>query len=151
MTSEIKPVAFKRGVPKEQKNGIFGLEQELLDNPQQPITAVVTFRVDDIIDKELTGERYPIVEIDHIEPIFGDEAIASAKALQQAAYKTRTAGNQLLIDDEADADEAAADEPGGDEEPEDTGVTDDEQAEADGAEPFMAPTPDWAAAARQQD
>lgn len=159
MTSEIKPTAFKNGVPKEQKNGFFGIEESLLNDPQTPITVIATVRVADIIDKELSGERYPIVEWDHLEPIFGADAIAAAKELQQAAYKVRTSGDQLPIDDEAHADEAAADEPGdGTEETDDELVsagwditTDGPEGERDEDEPaaeaipFMAPTPDYAA------
>lgn len=112
MTSETQPVAFKRGMPKEQKNGFYGIEKQLLDNPQEPIVAIVTFRVDEIIDKELSGERYPIVEIDHLEPIFGVQAI-EAKDLQAAAYKLRTGANTLPIDDEPAPGSAGASEADG--------------------------------------
>lgn len=95
MTSEIKPTAFKRGVPKEQKNGFYGIEEQLLANPQTPITVIATFRVEDIIDKELAGERYPIVEIDHLEPILTDAGIKAARKLQEDAFKTRTGANAL--------------------------------------------------------
>lgn len=100
MTSETKPVAFKQGVPKEQKNGFYGLEEMLMANPQEPLTVIATFRVADIIDKELSGERYPIVEIDHLEPIHGAEAIAAAKAIQLAQYKDRTDKDALPIPEE---------------------------------------------------
>jgi len=98
MTSEIKPVAFKRGFPQEQKNGLYGMEEQLLSNPQEPVFAVVTLRVDEIVDKELAGERYPIVVFDHVEPMRSEAEEDRARALQEAAYKARTGANELSFD-----------------------------------------------------
>lgn len=103
----IKPVALKRGMPAEQHNGLYGLEQTLMDAPTQQVTAVVTFALDDITHKELAGERQPVIKFVHIEPLLDDTAIAAAAALRDAAYKERTGQDQLDIDidDEGEAEE----------------------------------------------
>lgn len=95
MTSTIKPVSFARGVPAEPKNGFYGIEEQLLSNPAEKITVIATYKVEDIIDKELSGERYPIVAIDHLEVLHDVEAIDIARKLQLAAHHQRTAGDQL--------------------------------------------------------
>lgn len=89
MTSEIKPATFKQGVPKKAKNGIYGLEQSLIDNDDEPIVAVVVFVVDDVINKEKKGERYPVIAIQSIEPLRDPSAIAAALELAKDAREER--------------------------------------------------------------
>lgn len=102
--SEIKPAAFKRGMPKSAHNGIYGLEEHLIANDNEQIVAIVTYGVEDVIDKQKKGERYPIVEVLHIEPLRTPEAIEAAQKLASEAYKERTGEAQLdfsaLGDDE---------------------------------------------------
>lgn len=119
MTSEIKPTTFARGVPAGPKNGFFGIEAQLMESPQTPIVAVVTYRVEDIIDKEIAGERYPIVAIDHLEVLHDPAAIVTAQNLQSAAHKARTDADTLDIPEEPelDLDEPLADKAGGEFEP----------------------------------
>ncbi|MDQ1127601.1 hypothetical protein QE428_002634 [Microbacterium sp. SORGH_AS 505] len=93
--TDTKPTTFKNGVPAEQSNGFFGLEEELMADPSKQVTAVVTFEVDDIVHKELTGDRYPVVKIKHIEPIREEKAEASVLKVRDAAYKKRTGENAL--------------------------------------------------------
>ena len=93
---EVKPTTFARGVPKEEHNGFYGIEEKLLALPMDTqITAVVTFRLADDITKRGAGIRYPLVAIDHIEPIWEDAAVASVKEEQEAAYTVRTGADQL--------------------------------------------------------
>lgn len=105
---EIKPTTFARGVPKEEHNGFYGIEDQLLGLPMDTqIVAVVTFRLDDDIVKKGKGVRYPVIAIDHIEPVWDDDAVVAAKELQQEAYTERTGVNQLDFsagaENEADA------------------------------------------------
>ena len=93
---EIKPTTFARGVPKEEHNGFYGIEDKLLGlTMDTQITAVVTFRLDDDVVKKGRGIRYPVIAIDLIEPIWDDEQIAAAKDIQQTAYTERTGANQI--------------------------------------------------------
>lgn len=97
---EIKPTTFARGVPKEEHNGFYGIEERLLDlDIDTQITAVVTFRVQDDITKRGAEIRCPVIAIDHIEPLWSEEEIESAKAAQESAYKERTGENQLDFSD----------------------------------------------------
>lgn len=95
--TETKPTTFKNGVPKAERNGMFGAEEALIDlakNSTQ-IIAVVTYSVPKVIHDEIADERYPVVQIDHIEPLFGEKAAAAAMKLRDAAYKERTSQDAL--------------------------------------------------------
>jgi hypothetical protein len=106
---EIKPTTFARGVPKEEHNGFYGIEEKLLALPiDRQITAVVTFRFEDDITKKGKGVRYPVIAIDHIEPIWDEAEIETAKEVQQTAYKERTGANQLDLNFDVEKDEAPA-------------------------------------------
>jgi hypothetical protein len=95
VTSEVKPAAFARGVPAAEKNGIYGLEQAMLADPEAPIVAIVTFGVEEIVDKQLKGETYPIVSTRHIEPLRTREAIDVALKLQADARQNRVGAAEL--------------------------------------------------------
>jgi hypothetical protein len=96
MTIEIKPTAFARGVPKEQNNGFFGVEEQLLAMPiGTQVTAVVTFSLEDDITKLGHGVRYPVIAMDHIEPLWDEALVAAARESQATAYKKRTGANEL--------------------------------------------------------
>lgn len=97
--AETKPAALKRGVPKEANNGIFGLEDFLMAHPEEQLVCVVTFGVEDVILKEKRGERYPVVEILHIEPIREDADVAAALGLMKRAADVRRGDSQLDIPD----------------------------------------------------
>lgn len=94
---DIKPTSFARGVPPEERNGFFGLEQELIDSAQnaQPIVAVVTYTLDEVVSKALAGETYPVVKAFSIEPLHDEKAVAAAVKLRDAALKARTGVEQL--------------------------------------------------------
>lgn len=104
--TDIKPTAFKRGVPAEQANGLYGVEEQLIGMPVGgQIVAVVTFAVDEVMEKRHAGEEWPVVEIKHIEPLWKDADITVALKLRDAAYKLRTGENALDLsglDDEDD-------------------------------------------------
>lgn len=93
--TDTKPTSFKNGVPAEQSNGFYGIEDDLMANPSKQITAVVTYEVDEIVHKELAGETYPVVKIKHIEPIRDEKAEAAILKHRDAAYKKRTGENAL--------------------------------------------------------
>ena len=102
--TDLKPTSFKNGVPPQQSNGFFGLEAELIANPSWLVTAVVTYEVEEIVHKEVTDERYPVVKARHIEPLRDPEAIAAALNLRDAAYEARTNEDALdlpKVEDEA--------------------------------------------------
>lgn len=105
---EIKPTTLAGGMPKEEHNGFFGIEDKLLGLPiGRQITAVVTFRIDDNVTKLGKGVQYPVVALEHIEPIWEDEPVSRAREVQEEAYKERTGANQLDFsgvepDDEVD-------------------------------------------------
>lgn len=95
---EVKPATFARGVPKEEHNGFFGdgVAEQLLRLPMDTqITAVVTYRLDDDVLKKGRGIRYPVLAVDHIEPIWDESRVAEVKGLQEAEYTDRTGINQL--------------------------------------------------------
>jgi hypothetical protein len=99
--TDIKPTAFKRGVPAEQSNGLYGVEAQLIEKPVgEPITAIVTFAVDEVMEKRHAGEEWPVVEIKHIEPLWAEKDIAAALKLRDAAYKKRTGENALDLGDD---------------------------------------------------
>jgi hypothetical protein len=96
---EVRPTTFARGVPKEEHNGLFGIEEKLLAMPiGTRFTAVVTYELKDDISKRGDGVRYPVVSIDHIEPVWDEDLIVEAKAVQEKAYKERTGVDQLDFD-----------------------------------------------------
>lgn len=88
--TEIKPATFKQGVPKAQKNGLFGIEEKLIAEAGMPVIAVVLFDVARVVHEELADERYPVLEITHIEPIRDEKAAKVATGLLEDAYKVRT-------------------------------------------------------------
>ena len=94
---DIKATAFKRGNPPEERNGFFALEEELIENAQnaQPIVAIVTYRLDEVVSKAIAGETYPVIETFSIEPLHDEKAIAAAVKLRDAALKARTGLEQL--------------------------------------------------------
>lgn len=96
-TTETKPATFKRGVPKEANNGIYGLEDWLMAHPEEQVVAIVTFGVDDVVMKEKRGERYPVIEILHIEPLRDDHDVAAALRLLKGAADVRRGDSQLDI------------------------------------------------------
>ncbi len=98
MTVQIQPAR-----PKDQRNGLENLEDDLLDDQQQTVTAIVTYAVAKVVDDLKKEERYPVVYVKHIEPILGVD-LDAAIAMQVAAYKARTGENELDLDfaDEAE-------------------------------------------------
>ena len=94
--TEIKPTAFQRGVPAEQANGFYGIEDELIDLAAgEQIVAVVTFTVEEVMEKRNAGEIWPVVKTAHIEPLHRPEAIEAALKLRDSAYKARTGQDAL--------------------------------------------------------
>lgn len=95
---EIKRVEIERGFPKEEHNGLYGegIAEKLLALPMDTqFTAVVTFRLVDDITKRGRGVRYPLVKVDHIEPIWDDERKAAVEEQRDEEYSNRTGQNQL--------------------------------------------------------
>lgn len=94
---DIKATAFKRGNPPEERNGFYGLEEDLIENAQdaKPIVAIVTYRLDDVVSKAIAWETYPVVETFSIEPLHEQKAIDAAVKLRDAALKSRTGIEQL--------------------------------------------------------
>jgi hypothetical protein len=101
---DIKPTSFARGVPPEERNGFYGLEQELIENAQdaQPIVAIVTYTLDEVVSKALAGETYPVVKAFSIEPLHDEKSIAAAVKLRDAALKERTGVEQLDLPEVVD-------------------------------------------------
>lgn len=97
--TETKPVSFKNGVPKTAHNGLFGNEAQLIELAKAggTVTAIVTYAVPKVIHDEIADERYPVVEIEHIEPLFEEKAEAAAIKLREKAYKARTSEGALDI------------------------------------------------------
>lgn len=101
--TEIKPTAFKRGVPAEQANGLFGVEDQLIEMaPGDQIVAVVTFSVDEVMEKRRAGEEWPVVAMKHLEPLWDEKASVAALKLRDAAYKKRTGQDALDIPEAED-------------------------------------------------
>ncbi|ALJ20402.1 hypothetical protein [Microbacterium sp. No. 7] len=94
---DIKPTSFARGVPPEERNGFYGLEEELIEQAgsAQPIVAIVTYTLDEVVQKVVAGEQYPVVKAFSIEPLHDEKAIAQAVNLRDAALKERTGVEQL--------------------------------------------------------
>lgn len=98
---ETKPTSFARGVPAEQSNGFYGIEDDLIEEAGgELIIAVVTYQVDEVVEKLVAGERYPVVKIKHIEPLREQKAAETAVKLRDAAYKKRTGENALDFGDD---------------------------------------------------
>lgn len=94
---DIKPTSFARGVPPEERNGFYGIEEELIAaaGTAQPIVAVVTYVLDDVVQKVVKGETYPVVKAFSIEVLHDGAAIDAAVELRDAAMKARTGAEQL--------------------------------------------------------
>lgn len=94
---ETKPTTFSKAMPPEERNGFYGMEDELIDNAQdaQPIVAIVAYRLDEVVSKALAGEQYPVVKAFSIEPLHDEKSIAAAVKLRDAALKSRTGLEQL--------------------------------------------------------
>lgn len=97
--TEIKPTSFARGVPPEERNGFYGMESDLIENAQdaQPIVAIVTYTLDEVVSKALAGETYPVVKAFSIEPLHDEEAVAAAVEMRNAAMAARTGVEQLEL------------------------------------------------------
>lgn len=95
--TETKPTSFKNGVPKADRNGMFGAEETLIELAKQDgqVTAIVTFSVPRVMHDEVADERFPVVAIEHIEPLFVEKDAAAAIKLREAAFKARTSANAL--------------------------------------------------------
>lgn len=106
MTTEIKPTAFKQGVPKAERNGMFGSEARLIEAARagERITAIVTYTVPKVLHDEIADETYPIVEQIHIEPLFDEKRAEAAIKLRDAEYKKRTGENAIDFGEMADED-----------------------------------------------
>lgn len=89
---DIKPTSFARGVPPEERNGFYGMEQDLIENAgdAKPIVAIVTYTLEEVVSKALAGETYPVVKAFSIEPLHNQEAIDTAARLRDAAQAART-------------------------------------------------------------
>lgn len=98
--AEIKPATFKNGVPKAERNGFYGIEEEIIAEAGERITAVVTYEVVRVIHEEIEDEKYPVLEIKHIEPIRSEADAAAVLKVRDAAYKKRTGENALDLGDE---------------------------------------------------
>lgn len=105
--TELKPTSFKNGVPKAERNGLFGAEERLIDIARSgaQLVAIVTYAVPKVMHDEVADERYPVAEITHIEPLFEKELAEQAYALREAAYKARTNGDTLDLDEDEEGDE----------------------------------------------
>lgn len=95
--TETKPTSFANGVPKAERNGMFGAEEQLIELAKQDaqVVAIVTYSVPRVMHDEVADERYPVVKIEHIEPLFGDKESTAATKLREAAYKARTSEGAL--------------------------------------------------------
>ena len=93
---DTKPSAFMRGVPAEQSNGFYGIEDELIEMPAgEQIIAVVTYTVEEVMEKRNAGEQWPLIKVLHIEPLRDQKAAEAAVKLRDSAYKKRTGENAL--------------------------------------------------------
>lgn len=113
---DVKPTSFARGVPPEERNGFFGMEEALIAAAADatPIVAVVTYVLDDVVQKVVKGEQYPVVKAFSIEPLHDAKAIAAAVKLRDAALKDRTGIEALDLESLGDVDDDDRGE-GGDE------------------------------------
>lgn len=97
--TEIKPVVLKQGVPKAERNGLFGAEERLIEIARagETLIAIVRFAVPKVPHEEIEDVRWPVVEIAHIEPMFTAKEDTAAEKLLAAAYKARTGLNALPL------------------------------------------------------
>lgn len=95
--TEIKPTALKQGMPKAERNGLFGNEEQLIELARagMPLVAIVTFAIPKVPHEEIEDVRWPVVEMAHIEPMFGEKDAAAAIKLRDTSYKARTGENAL--------------------------------------------------------
>jgi hypothetical protein len=102
--TETKPTSFKNGVPKAERNGMFGAEDRLIELAKQggTVTAIVTYSVPKVIHDEIADERYPVAQIDHIEPLFEKKAADAAVKLLETAYKARTSEGALDLGEDVE-------------------------------------------------
>lgn len=98
---DIKQTMFSKAMPPEERNGFYGIEQELIAsaNHPGPVVAVVTYTLDEVVTKTLAGETYPVVKAFSIEPLHDEKAIAAAAKLRDAAQKKRTGIETLDLPD----------------------------------------------------
>lgn len=89
MTVQIQPAK-----PNDQHNGLADLEADLMRDPEQQVTAIVTYRVAKLVDDRKKNDNYPVLYVEHIEPVVGEMA-DEAQALLARAYKSRTGEGQL--------------------------------------------------------
>jgi hypothetical protein len=96
--TEIKPTAFQRGVPAEQANGLYGVEEQLIAMaPGDQIVCISTYSVEEVMEKRRAGQEWPVVAMKHLEPLWDEKAAASALKLRDMAYKARTGQDALDI------------------------------------------------------
>lgn len=101
--TEIKPAAFTRGVPAEQSNGFYGIEDELIELPAgEQIITISTWVVEDVPTKQRGEQTYPLLKQVHIEPIHRPEAIKAAIKLRDEQYKSRTGQDALEFPEDGD-------------------------------------------------
>ncbi|MGF3055647.1 hypothetical protein [Microbacterium sp. YY-01] len=105
--AEIMPASFKNGVPKAERNGMFGNESQLIElaRASKRVTAIVTYSVPSVVHDEIADERRPVLAIEHIEPLFNAERASAAEDLRDAEFKARTGADALdldSLDDEGD-------------------------------------------------
>lgn len=97
--TDVKPVTFKQGVPKAEKNGFFGLEEKLMDaGIDEQYVAVVVFTTNDVIHKQRDDVSYPVLQISAIEPLLMKESADAAVELLQKARQDRTGQEQIDFD-----------------------------------------------------
>jgi hypothetical protein len=93
------PVVLQRGLPPEQRNGMYGDETRLISlGVGARFTAVVTLEVADIRSSEKEQTHWPVIALAHIEPIWDAAGIEATRAAQETSYKERTGANQLNFD-----------------------------------------------------
>lgn len=95
-----KPTSFKSGVPKAERNGFFGIEEEIIADAGDRIVAIVTYEVIRVMHEELEDEKYPVVEATHIEVLRDPESQVAVMALLQASHKARTSVGTLDLGDD---------------------------------------------------
>lgn len=105
--TDIKPTSFKNGVPKAERNGMFGNEEKLIELAKAGtrLVAIVTYDIPRVMHDEIADETYPVVSLAHIEPLFDVHLSDAAEAIREEAYKARTGAEALDLsglDDEDD-------------------------------------------------
>lgn len=105
--TEIKPTSFKNGVPKAERNGMFGSEEKLIELAKagKQLVAIVTYEIPRVMHDEIADETYPVAALVHIEPLFDEARSAAADEIRAASYKERTGEGALdlsALDDEDD-------------------------------------------------